>query len=225
VYLPPMGAHGIDLAHDLRVVVRAPSPLCLDIGANRGQTIELLQRVLAAPRIHAFEPSAKMFGQLQERGFDQHVSLHRLAFGRRPERREFVNYDQPDLSSFLTMDTAAENRFRDVSVEGKEVVEIETVDRFLSVRQIDRVDLLKSDTQGFESEVLAGAAESLRAGRIRAALVELNFVRMYQQQSSATDIMATLIASGLYPVGFYEVVREAHTIGWCTALFARRNGG
>jgi FkbM family methyltransferase len=222
VYMPPTGAHGVDLAHDLRIVVSNPAPMCLDIGANAGQTIEMLQRVFPAAQIHAFEPSARMSLELEMRRFGERVSVHRLALGRVASQREFLNYDTPLLSSFLLMDRAPENRFRDAVVRNTEVVEIDTVDRFLSTRGIEVVDLMKSDTQGFESEVLAGSTQSMQAGRIRAVLVELNFVRMYQHQASPTDIMATLIASGLYPVGFYELEREANTIGWCTALFSKR---
>jgi FkbM family methyltransferase len=212
---------GIDLEHDLRALVTGRHPLCLDVGANAGQTIDMLQRALDAPVIHAFEPSTSMMEALRARGFGSRVSLHRVALGRQPERRQFHNYDRPDLSSFLPLADSADNPFRDVPMSGTETVDVETVDRFVATRGFDRVDLLKVDTQGFDAEVIAGAAESLASGRIRAVLVELNFVRMYDGQSSALDVQSALAAAGLAPVGLYEVVRRNHVISWCTALFAR----
>jgi FkbM family methyltransferase len=221
VYSPPGGVLGIDLEHDLRVVVSASSPVCLDVGANAGQTIDMLQRALDAPIIHAFEPSTAMMAVLRKRPLGSRVSLHQLALGRQSERRPFHNYDRPDLSSLLPLTDSTDNPFRDVPISGTETVEVETVDRFLATHDLGRVDLLKIDTQGFDAEVLAGAAESLASGRIRAVLVELNFVRMYDGQSSALDIQAVVAAAGLAPVGLYEVVRRTHVISWCTALFAR----
>jgi FkbM family methyltransferase len=223
VYSPPGEVQGLDLSHDLRVLLPAPNPVCLDVGANAGQTIELLQRALDAPVIHAFEPSAAMVGALRARRFGNRVSVHQLALGRQVERREFRNYDRPDLSSFLPLTTGTENPFRDVPVTGTEVVQVETVDRFVAEHGLRHIDLLKIDTQGFDAEVIAGAAGLLAASRIRAVLIELNFVKLYEGQSSAADVQTTLLSAGLAPVGLYEVVRQDHAIAWCTALFARRD--
>ena len=49
-------ANGVDLEEDLRIVVRREAPVCLDIGANEGQTLRLLQRAFQRQRIYAFEP-------------------------------------------------------------------------------------------------------------------------------------------------------------------------
>jgi len=220
-YSPPDAVCGLDLEHDLRALISEPYPVCLDVGANAGQTIDMLHRALDAPIIHAFEPSASTMAALRSRLFGPLVSLHELALGRQPERRQFHNYERPDLSSFLPLTTGADNPFRGVPMSGTEMVEVETVDRFVAAQKLPRVDLLKVDTQGFDAEVIAGAAESLASGRIRAVLVELNFVRLYDGQSSAVDIQATLADAGLAPVGLYEIVRRHHVISWCTALFAR----
>jgi FkbM family methyltransferase len=220
-YSPPDAVCGIDLQHDLRALVSGRHPVCLDVGANAGQTIDMLQRTLDAPIIHAFEPSTAMMDGLRARAFGARVFLHQLALGRQREQREFHNYDRPDLSSFLPLTANADNPFRDVPLTGMETVEVDTVDRFVGAQGLDHVDLLKVDTQGFDAEVIAGARESLASGCIRAVLVELNFVRLYDGQSSALDIQSALADAGLAPVGLYEVIRRNHVIAWCTALFAR----
>ncbi|MDQ4077233.1 MAG: FkbM family methyltransferase, partial [Chloroflexota bacterium] len=174
IYVPEGSISGVDFAHDLRVTIANPRPVCLDIGANEGQTITLLQRVFDDPTIHAFEPSHKLFQLLQSKNFGVRVSLHNVALGKEPAKREFINYEKSGLSSFLALDVHGEHPFRDVEVEAREVVEVETVDRFLQQNRIDTIDLLKIDTQGFDLEVLSGATGALQAGIIRNVLVELN---------------------------------------------------
>jgi FkbM family methyltransferase len=225
VYLPPDHVTGIDLVRDLRIVLGTSTPVCLDVGANRGQTIELLQRTFARPTIHAFEPSAAMLGLLRARGDGDQVHLHGFALGRRKERREFIHYSQPELSSFLPLAADAQNPFRDVAVAGREPVEVRTVDDFVAERAMARVDLLKIDTQGFDADVIDGAAASLRDGIVGAVLIELNYIRLYRDQCDPAAVARQLREGGLHLVDYYEKVRHGHTLAWCTALFARRQDG
>jgi hypothetical protein len=82
---------------------------------------------------------------------------------------------------------------------------------------------MKIDTQGTELDVLAGASAAFERGSIHAALVELNFVRLYEGQSSATAVIDLLASRGLLLVDLYEKVRQDGALGWCTALF-RKSG-
>lgn len=221
-YFPPGVVRGIDFHHDLGVVVNRDSPMCLDVGANRGQTIEMFQRVFKTPVIHAFEPASDMFEELRAKSFPGRVTLHNFALGNCNEKREFINLANPCLSSFLKLDHHDDNCFKDIGVKNKEVVEVRTVDWFLSQNRIDAVDLLKIDTQGFDMQVLLGTADSLRRGMVKNVLVELNFVRLYENQNKATAVMDFLADNRIHLVDFYEKVGQHKTLAWCTALFAKR---
>jgi FkbM family methyltransferase len=223
VYLPPGTVTGADLEHDLRALVRPDAPVCLDIGANEGQTIALLQRVFSSPHIHAFEPSRKTFEQLALRQFGDRVSLHNYAMGERPVRRQLIRYASSDLSSFLALDRDAENRFRGVPVDTTEMVDVRTVDSFVAEAGLTVVDLLKIDTQGTDLEVLRGAHNALQTGVVRHVMVEMNFVRMYAGQNEPLDVVQYLRARDLHLVDFYEKVYQTNTLAWCTALFTRRS--
>ena len=48
-----------------------------------------------------------------------------------------------------------------MSLDSEEDVYVETLDRFLAQQKIEHVDIFKIDTQGFDLEVLLGAAVSL----------------------------------------------------------------
>lgn len=222
VYVPQGTLSGIHLFEDLKLVIGKEHPVCLDVGAHVGQTIDLLQRSFNKPTIYAFEPSSTMFQIMQSREFGDQVYLYNIALGKDIQKREFTNYKISSLSSLLPLDTHEENRFRDVEIVSKELVEIDTVDNFLKKNRINYVDLLKIDTQGYDLEVLLGAEESLRNGVIRNVIVELNFVRMYKGQSSAKDITYLLTSYNMSLVDYYEKERQDNAIAWCTALFSRK---
>ena len=212
---------GTDLATDLSLVVRKNSPLCLDVGANQGQTIALFNVVFNDPDIYAFEPSQKIFRQLDANYSSARVQVYNLALGSSPGEKEFINYEDPCLSSFLRLEASPENRFRQTSVRGHETVVVDTIDRFVSREKLGLIDLLKIDTQGYDFEVLKGASGALKNGLIQNVLVELNFIPMYEGQGSSTEILEFLSMHGLRLVDFYEKFREGRSLAWCTALFHR----
>lgn len=211
-----------DLSRDLRHQINKTKPVCLDVGANIGQTIELLSDTFVEPDIYAFEPSTETFRVLQSKKFGKNVRLYNKALGKEEEKREFINYSKPCLSSFLTLGSDSENPFRDTAAKNREVVQMDTVDQFLRGEGLDVVDLLKIDTQGFDYEVLSGARESMRQGVVKNVLVEINFVKLYDGQCSPEDIFHILRDHGLYLIDYYEKIRQNNTIAWCTALFGRR---
>jgi FkbM family methyltransferase len=223
VYVPQGDISGIDFREDLKLAIGTERPVCLDVGANEGQTIDLLQTLFTRPTIYAFEPSRKMFQILQLRDFGNGVSLHKVALGNEIKTQEFINYKNSCLSSFLPLDTHGENRFRSVEIESRELVQVTTVDRFLQQNRISLVNLLKIDTQGFDLAVLLGAVEALQRGVIQNVLVELNFVRMYLRQSAPRDIIEFLLKHNMCLIDYYEKVRQNKTLAWCTALFGKRS--
>lgn len=220
--VPPNAVTGTDLEEDLRLVVGHDQPVCFDIGANEGQTIRLLQRAFLEPTIHAFEPASVTFEKLKTQWFRRKVMLHRMALGAESAQREFINYQKSVLSSFLPLDSDPENRFRHTEVVSREMVEVQTVDEYVATHQIEKIDLLKIDTQGSDLAVLQGSSATLARGAIAQVLIELNFVPMYAKQPSAQDIISHLAGHNLALVDYYQKEREHHTLAWCTALFSRR---
>lgn len=221
----PNAVNGHDLRYDLKVVVRKENPLCFDIGANRGQTIELLQRCFRSPGIHAFEPSSATFAVLASQSFGPQVKLHQLALGEQAGIAEFRNYTQSELSSFLPVNTnKSENIFAEEELILTESVQVDTLDGFCSAQGIEQIDLLKIDTQGFELPVLRGGAELFRKKRVGAVLLELNFSPLYEGQSDPLEILALMRAHHMRLVDYYEKERASGMeLSWTTALFMRHS--
>lgn len=219
----PNAITGHELTHDLTVIVQKDNPVCFDVGANRGQTIQLLQGCFRDPLIHAFEPSSATFAALAGQSFGSQVQLHQLAMGEQAGVAEFRNYTQSELSSFLPVNAnKAENIFAEEQLILAESVQVNTLDHFCATQGIAQIDLLKIDTQGFELPVLRGGAELFRKQQVGAVLLELNFSALYEGQSDPLEILGFMRAHNMRLVDYYEKERaRGIELSWTTALFMR----
>ncbi len=222
IYMPYGVIGGLSIGEDIRILLATQHPVCVDVGANEGQTISLLRKYFSRPQIYAFEPSSEMYSVLKSNGYGETVEIHNMALGDSEGRRELTKFSLPVMNSLLKMDPSPDNPFRDLDAVASEWVEVTTLDKFIREHQITRVDFLKVDTQGFDLRVLQGAAESLASGVVRNVYVELNFVPMYSGQSSAREIESFLQGLGFRLVDYYEKSRAGAILAWCNALYARQ---
>ena len=220
----PNAVMGYDLARDLALVMNKDKPLCFDVGANKGQTIELLQDCFTTPTVHAFEPSSATFAGLSNRSFGEggSVSLHQLALGEAVGEQTFHNYGTSELSSLLPLNrNQNESIFADQTIVSEETVTVDTLDHFCTEQGIAHIDLLKIDTQGYELSVLRGGTSLFGAGRVSAVLLELNFSPLYDGQSDPLLVFQFLRDHNLKLIDFYEKERmKNRELSWTTALFA-----
>lgn len=206
----------------------SPQDIVFDVGANDGRTVERLQRHLPSPRIVAFEPVADTFRLLkQQTAAYPNVECVQLAMGNEQGRREiYIN------------ESAAVNSLHEGwgSGAGRESIEIETLDSFLAEHGVERVHLLKIDTEGHDLEVLKGAERALADGRVEIIMVEAGFAAPGRPQPALSDFQDFLRPLGYYLYGIYnqcrmtlarrlgETVQEGSTaeiLIYCDALFVR----
>lgn len=225
MYVPRNAVWGNDLKEDLKICVGDNMPVCFDIGANKGQTIEFLLSVFHAPTIYAFEPLSDTFSALVQRFSQMNVFAHQAAMGANVGTMEINEFASSDLSSFLSLSDNPESRFNGGTPQKVRSVQVLTVDNFVQKNGIKRIDLLKSDTQGFEMEVLRGADKSLQVGLIRNIYLELNFIPIYDGQASPAEVFEFLKDKGFGLVDFYEKERHNNCIQWCNALFTLKSHG
>ena len=144
--------------------------------------------------------------------------------GATPSKATLLVNQKSVLNSILPLDEAAENRFREKKVVSTEEVIVDNVDAYISRNNLNSIQLLKTDTQGFDMEVLKGASESIKTGKIQQVLIEINFIHMYQQQAKSTAIFDFLFEHQFALVGLYEISRSHQSrIDWCTALFTLKS--
>lgn len=154
----------------------------LDVGANVGQYASGIRRAGFAGRIVSFEPLPQAFAELTRRcAADPSWSAVGLALGKQRGQTELNVAGNSTSSSVLPMlarhvAAAPESAYTTVCT-----VPIETLDDVFAehVSPTERC-LLKIDTQGFEYEVLVGAAQSL--GNIVGLQLEMSLEPLYEGQ-------------------------------------------
>src|SRR5258708_11370430 len=210
---------GKDPLYDMRTYLRSGSPVVFDVGANVGQSIQSFRSQFPACSIHSFEPSPATFKILATRTSDlKGVRLWNCALGSVSGKMRFLENSQSEMSSFLPL---SELGWGEVTRET--LVEVRTIDQFCDDEHIDYIDILKSDTQGFELEVFKGAERTIRANRIGLIYFEIIFSDMYKNLPSFGDVYEFLTLHGFRLVSFYEFHYQRRLASWTDALFVHES--
>jgi FkbM family methyltransferase len=213
---------GANADRDLAVLLAGVvHPVVFDVGANTGQSVTRFRRVLPSCELYAFEPAPEPFLELESnaRGMPD-VHLINAGMGSNSGTQVLIENDETDMTSFLQPDTAAWG-----TVVRETPVEVLTLDEFCADRSVDHIDLLKTDTQGFDLEVLKGGANLFKDDRIRLIYMEVNFSGLYVGQAQFDDEYRFLVDRGFGLVGFYDFRWMGKMAGWCDALFANAAWG
>jgi FkbM family methyltransferase len=138
-----------------------PGELFVDVGANVG-AFTVLAAGVAGAEVRAFEPNPGTFEMLERNirlnGLQERVNPVRAAAG------------QSEGTIQLTTDLGTENHVTTgAPAKNSATVKMIALDKELSEAA---PDLLKVDTEGFETEVFSGATNLLRRPRLRAMIVE-----------------------------------------------------
>ena len=168
-----------------------------DVGANHGYFTVLAAALVGEEgRVFAFEPNPPVYEQLAEHvrlnHFEQRVVLLQEALSDTVGEgaRLFVS-QCPDNSGLSSLTPGAESIAAGSLSEASTIrVRTDTFDRWLASGSVERVDLVKIDTEGAEAHVVRGMSHALREKRIGAVVCET------QWGSEAHEL---LCASGLVP--------------------------
>lgn len=138
----------------------SPRSLVFDIGANVGNKTAVFVSLGAA--VVAVEPQPRLLSTLQSR-FQNVVALPK-AVGRNPgkARMQFgAELNLTSLSPDWIKSVRSAGRFRGHDWDQSAEVELTTLDNL--VREYGLPDFVKIDVEGYESEVLGGLSQSLKA--------------------------------------------------------------
>jgi hypothetical protein len=81
---------------------------------------------------------------------------------------------------------------------------------------------LKSDTQGYDLNVLQGATRRLQRG-VGLVYLEVNFANLYEGQGSFGKQYDVLTSLGFRLFSFYQIFRMGGLAGWTDALFVHQS--
>jgi FkbM family methyltransferase len=146
-----------------------------DVGANVGQTAREALDTFHDTNVFSFEPHPDTFKRLTEAIADPRLSAYQIAFTEQDGDMTLYEYassgDGTQINS-LVPDARFPTQF---GYQAKErVARCATIDGFCEKQGIERIDVLKIDTEGSELFVMKGAARMLRERRITFVLTEYN---------------------------------------------------
>lgn len=185
--------------------------LVLDVGANRGQTGKSFRDLGFKGRIISFEPLQDAFQILSKTAQrDDAWQAYNFALGSSDMTAAINVSGNSVASSLLDMLPGHVNLTPDSHYIGQQQIEVRTLDSlFDSLSEKAHNIYLKIDTQGFEKEVLAGAAKSLP--RIATLQLELSFVPLYRDAPLFQDVCEYLGARDYQLVSLEPVFVDNNT--------------
>lgn len=195
-YLP----FGVDLALDIQRFLGEQANLnCIfDVGAHYGETAKYYAAHFPNATIHSFEPTKNNYSILVE-------NCQKLP---RVKAWQLGLSDHSGSSQILTRENSQENsivRASDSSQIGTiETINLTTVQEFARAQNITYIDILKTDTEGYDTFVLRGAEELLKSKSISFIFSEVTFVPQEKYQTQFTDLLHILDTYGYKFVDIYD---------------------
>jgi FkbM family methyltransferase len=207
---------GWDSFQDMRRLMESQAGLTIfDVGANLGQSASRFHNLFSLEILHCFEPSPETFQRLSANlAGHPNTELWNLGVGSRAGSLQLIENSSSDMNSFLPPGETAWGQ-----VIGKKKVSVVTLDDFAEINGVDFIHILKSDTQGFDFEVLKGADRLLWAQKIGLVYFEFIFSKMYSNLPPFEQIFGYLSERGYLLVSFYDICYQNSTASWMDALF------
>ena len=208
-----------------------PVKAVVDVGAHRGSFARRMAKIFPRAHLVCIEPQPEPFAELTRwaasRGsrvttfqgaLGDHtgsVSLRRLA-------------DHLPSSSILKTTPTMRELFPATQEANLIEVPLTTLDALLADRGAAYSSdlLLKLDVQGYEMSVLRGAERSLP--RVRAVIIEILLLPLYEGQPTFAELVTHLAAQGLQYRGNIEQVlapAPRNEVAYIDALFMRTDVG
>lgn len=160
---------------EIRELVAKEDPLIIEVGANCGQTTVELMRAMPGARLFAFEPDPRAIAKFRRNVAHPRVELFECAVGASNGSSVFYQSsgaeDDPqypegwDQSGSIRRPRSHLEIWPWVRFERQIEVPITTLDAWAQRQRVSAVDFIWADVQGAESDLVAGAANVLRATR------------------------------------------------------------
>lgn len=186
--------------------------LVADIGANIGQySLELIEAGFKE-KIISFEPLSDVYDKLVNRSvkYDQWTIYDRCAVGNENGEIEInvsENYQSSSIYNVMDKSIAAEPRTRFIKKEKVKIIKLSDALKFDKKSKIH----LKIDVQGFEEQVLMGAASIF--DNVSSIEVEISLLPLYEGALTPQTLLTKLNNYGFSPAFYTSVFEDINTGG------------
>ena len=180
--------------------------IVFDVGAHKGEFIKLIISNFNSKKIYSFEPS-KIFDKLKENIQKMNLTevdiyLNNFALGEIEEIKEFKQMRESSSSTLSSINTTSKyfkrknlilNFGTDKKIFDKINVRVKDGFSFLKKQKIEKIDLLKIDTEGYEYFVIKGFDKSIN--KIKVIFFEHHYDLMLIKNYTFSKIHDYLVAN------------------------------
>ena len=161
--------------------------IVVDIGAHKGEFLKHIKKIKSIRKIYSLEPQKKVYGDLLKEIDNKKFFAYNIAISNRNGKQKMqIN----DFSMTSTLSKVNENslyyKIKNFIIENKkkkfEYIKTEKLDLFTKKRKLNKIDLLKIDTEGHELNVVKSGLKTLK--KTRFLLVEFRQNDLYLNYSS-----------------------------------------
>jgi FkbM family methyltransferase len=137
--------------------------MVFDIGANIGVFTCFAANLVKKGKVFAFEPVSMVFDILRKNAESyRNIEIFQLGLGSREETKEIlIRTWNPGYS---TIEDSAVQRPKE-SFDIKENIEISKLDNIVNKLNLEKINFIKIDVEGYEVEVLRGGIETIKKFR------------------------------------------------------------
>ena len=181
--------------------------LLIDIGAHKGESIELFSKNFIIKKIISFEASPINFKYLKKKieknkqGYNNtEIVLENIALGAEDKIIEFNQFDESSSSTIKEVDEESKyykRKFRLINfLNNKETyqklkIKISKLKDYIEKCSIKKIDFMKIDTEGYEFEILLGLEDEIKLVDI--IMFEHHYDSMIKKGYTFEDINKLLV--------------------------------
>jgi FkbM family methyltransferase len=199
------------------------NPIIFDVGANEGQSIERFKSIFPKSIIHSFEPIKECYEKIIKIYDKKNIFINNYALGDKECERFFYINKNTYTSSFFKINNKYKELVNSDGINMSVKKKISTIDGYLALHKIKKIDILKIDTQGYELNILKGAKKSLK-NKIKFIELELTLADYYKKKVKFYEIDKLLSENNfiLYDMGNITYDKNKQLV-WFDLLYLKKN--
>lgn len=130
-------------------------PIIFDVGANKGDYVQLLYKKFPYAQIHAFEPVRRVYDELKKNA-PSSIKTYNIGFSN-AKRVATIHFNPAKLELSSLYERRLEHFNK--SLSDSEEIMLSTISDFCRENNIKKIDFLKLDIEGHEFAALQGAKD------------------------------------------------------------------
>ncbi len=173
--------------------IKKDNPLIIDVGSNKGQTIDFFLKMFKNPVIYGFEPNRELYLYLCEKyKSNSNISIRNYGISNRDGKLIFKETITSETSTFeelnpdshyLKMKSHVLGIKPENMVKSAYEVEVITLSGFIKKNSLSDIDIIKIDTEGHEYKCLQGLFDD--------NVINAGFIQLEQHNDDMYINMAT----------------------------------